>query len=174
VGYDAELLRAVESVNNGQKSRLFEKTAALLGDELAGRKLALWGLAFKPNTDDMREAPSRALMESAWAAGATIHAHDPEAMDEARRLYPEQVESGALVLCETPEEAVDGADALVIATEWRIFRSPDFADLNERMRQPIVIDGRNIYDPERMHREGFAYYGIGLGDSLLVRERINA
>jgi UDPglucose 6-dehydrogenase len=174
VGYEAELLRAVESVNTGQKSRLFEKTAALLGDDLTGRRLALWGLAFKPNTDDMREAPSRTFMEAAWAAGATVYAHDPEAMDEARRHYPEQIQSGTLVLCDTPEEAADGADALVIATEWRIFRSPDFAELSERMRQPIVIDGRNIYDPERMRREGFAYYGIGLGDSLRLRERINA
>jgi UDPglucose 6-dehydrogenase len=173
-GYDAELLRAVESVNNAQKSRLFEKTAALLGDDLTGKKLALWGLAFKPNTDDMREAPSRAFMEAAWAAGATIHAHDPEAMDEARRHYPEQVASGHLVLCDTPDDAVDGADALVIATEWRIFRSPDFSDLKERMAAPVIIDGRNIYDPDRMRREGFAYYGIGLGDSVLLRERLNA
>jgi UDPglucose 6-dehydrogenase len=174
VGYDAQLLRSVEAVNNQQKSRLFEKTVAVLGDDLSGKAIALWGLSFKPNTDDMREAPSRAFMEAAWRAGATIYAHDPEAMEEARHLYPDQVSNGQLVLCDAPEDAVDGAAALVIATEWRIFRSPDFTELKERMAQPVVIDGRNIYDPDRMHREGFAYYGIGLGDSLRLRERVNA
>lgn len=166
VGYDAGLIRAVGDVNNRQKQRLFEKTTAILGDDLSGHRIALWGLAFKPNTDDMREAPSCTFMESAWRAGATIHAHDPQAIDEARRLYPEQVGDGRLVLCREPVEAIAGADALVIATEWRIYKSPDFADMNERMRRPVIIDGRNIYDPARLRRHGFIYHGIGTGDSL--------
>jgi UDPglucose 6-dehydrogenase len=166
VGYDARLIHAVEAVNTDQKHLLFRKTTAVLGHDLRGRKIALWGLAFKPNTDDMREAPSRVFMESAWGAGATIYAHDPQAMEETRRLYPDQVAGGRLVLCESPEEAADGADALVIATEWRIFRSLDLEELGERMRQPIVIDGRNIYDPARMHKLGFLYHGIGTGESI--------
>jgi UDPglucose 6-dehydrogenase len=174
VGYNAELLRSVESVNNRQKERLFEKTVAVLGEDLTGRHLALWGLAFKPNTDDMREAPSRSFLESAIAAGATVHAHDPEAMSEARHHYPEFIAGGRLVLHDSPEDAARGADALVIATEWRIFRSPDFAELNELLKEPIVIDGRNIYDPARMQREGFAYYGIGLGESIHTRVSVPA
>lgn len=169
VGYEAELLRSVESVNIRQKQRLFEKTVALLGENLTGKNLALWGLAFKPNTDDMREAPARDFLEAAIAAGATVHAHDPEAMNEARRHYGDLVERGSLVLHDSPEDAARGADALVIATEWRIFRSPDFEELKTMLKTPIIIDGRNIYDPARMEREGFAYYGIGLGESLRVR-----
>ena len=166
VGYDARLIHAVEAVNSDQKRLLFVKAAAALGDDLRECKVALWGLAFKPNTDDMREAPSRTFMEEAWAHGAKIHAHDPQAMDEARRLYPDQVADGRLVLCDSPEAAADGADILVIATEWRAFRSLDLEELSERMRQPIVVDGRNIYDPARMRKLGFVYHGIGTGDSI--------
>lgn len=169
VGYDAQLLRSVEAVNNRQKERLFDKTVALFGENLAGKQFALWGLAFKPNTDDMREAPSRTFLESAIAAGAVVHAHDPAAMDETRHLYPDAIANGKLVLHDSPEDTVRGADALVIATEWRIFRSPDFAELKSLLAAPIIIDGRNIYDPARMQREGFAYYGIGLGESVLAR-----
>jgi UDPglucose 6-dehydrogenase len=174
VGYDAQLLRSVEAVNNRQKERLFDKTVTVLGSNLTGKHLALWGLAFKPNTDDMREAPSREFLESAIAAGATVHAHDPEAMTETRHLYPDAIAKGQLVLHDNPEGAVRGADALVIATEWRIFRSPDFEELKTMLKTPIIIDGRNIYDPARMEREGFAYYGIGLGESLRVRAGLPA
>ncbi|MCC6703708.1 MAG: UDP-glucose 6-dehydrogenase, partial [Thermomicrobiales bacterium] len=126
-------------------------------------------LAFKPNTDDMREAPSLAFMEDAWKAGAIIHAHDPQAAGVAARLFPDEVASGRLVFCDSPEEAAEGADALVIATEWRAFRSLDLEELGERMRQPIIIDGRNIYDPVRMRKLGFLYHGIGTGESLSKR-----
>ena len=171
VGYEARLINAVEAVNDDQKRLLFSKLTAVLGDDLSDRKIALWGLAFKPNTDDMREAPSRTFMEEAWQHGATIHAHDPQAVDEARRLYPDQVADGRLIFCNSPEDAAEGADALVIATEWRAFRSLDLEELGERMRQPIVIDGRNIYDPVRMRKLGFLYHGIGTGESLNHRVR---
>lgn len=174
VGYEAELLRSVEAVNIRQKARLFEKTADVLGRNLTGKHLALWGLAFKPNTDDMREAPSRDFIEAAIAAGATVHAHDPEAMDETRRIFPDAVAGGQLVLHDSPEDAARDADALIIATEWRIFRSPDFAELKSLLKTPVVIDGRNIYDPARMEREGFAYYGIGIGESIRARASLPA
>ncbi len=169
VGYDARLMRAVEAINTDQKQVLFNKVSAVLGGDLSGYKIALWGLAFKPNTDDMREAPSRTFMEKAWEHGATIHAHDPQAMDEARRLYPAELADGRLVLCDSPEAAAEGADILVIATEWRAFRSLDLEELSERMRQPIVVDGRNIYDQVRMRKIGFVYHGIGTGESIKQR-----
>jgi len=157
LGYDAEIINAVEQVNNRQKTVLFDKLAAHFGD-LSGKTVALWGLAFKPNTDDMREAPSCTLMESLWAAGASVRAYDPEAMDETRRIYGERDD---LRLCDSAEQAVDGADALVLVTEWHIFRTPDFADLARRMAQPVLVDGRNIYKPAYVADFGFAYYGIG-------------
>ncbi|HEY8446606.1 MAG TPA: UDP-glucose/GDP-mannose dehydrogenase family protein [Thermomicrobiales bacterium] len=163
VGYDAQLLRAVEDVNDRQKRVLFNKVSQYFQGDLKGRTFALWGLAFKPNTNDMREAPSRALMELLWQAGARVQAYDPEAMDEARRHYPKQVESGELVLCESEDAALVGAEALIICTEWRAFRSPDFDVIRTTLRQPVIFDGRNIYDPERMAREGITYFGIGLG-----------
>ncbi|MGC9127829.1 MAG: UDP-glucose dehydrogenase family protein [Acidithiobacillus sp.] len=159
VGFPAPLISAVEAVNNRQKGILEQKLAALLGEEtLAGARIALWGLAFKPNTDDMREAPSRTLMEGLWARGAQVRAYDPAAMDEARRLYGERAD---LTLCEDPYAACDDAEALVICTEWQIFRSPDFADIRRRLRRPIIIDGRNLYDPASLRREGFSYHAIG-------------
>ncbi|MGH2530756.1 MAG: UDP-glucose dehydrogenase family protein [Thermomicrobiales bacterium] len=161
-GYDAELLRAVESVNERQKQVVFAKVTHHFGGDLAGRRFALWGLAFKPNTDDMRDAPSRTLMEALWDAGATIQAFDPEAMDEARRHYPAQVERAQLILCETAEAALYEADALIIVTEWRAFRSPDFLAIKAALKQPVIFDGRNIYDPARMTKEGFTHYGVGL------------
>ena len=160
VSYDGEILRAVEAVNDRQKRVLFEKIAKHYGGELKGRTFALWGLAFKPNTDDMREAPSRVLMEALWEAGASVRAYDPEATDEARRIYGERKD---LVLCETPELAAEGADALAVITEWKVFRSPDFEKLSELLRQPVVFDGRNLYDPEIVKEKGFTYYGIGRG-----------
>jgi len=157
LGYDAEIINAVEQVNNRQKTVLFDKLVAHFGD-LSGKTVALWGLAFKPNTDDMREAPSCTLMESLWAAGASVRAYDPEAMDETRRIYGERDD---LRLCDSADQAADGADALVLVTEWHIFRTPDFADLARRMAEPVLVDGRNIYKPAYVADFGFAYYGIG-------------
>ncbi len=149
VAYPARLLQAVEAVNKEQKRVLFRKVEAHFGGDLKDRTIALWGLAFKPNTDDMREAPSRTLMESLWAAGAKVRAFDPEAMEEARRIYGERED---LVLCADNEEAAAGADALVVVTEWKPFRSPDFAGLKKALKSPVIFDGRNIYDPERSVR----------------------
>ncbi len=161
VGYEAQLLAAVEAVNERQKRRLFEKIQRHFGDQLAGRTIAVWGLAFKPNTDDMREAPSRVLMEALWAAGARVRAYDPEAMKECRRIYGERDD---LTLCEDPYQAVEGSDALAVVTEWNVFRSPDFGRIKTLLRQPVVFDGRNIYDPQRMQELGFEYYAIGRGN----------
>ncbi len=158
VGYSARLLQAVEAVNEDQKRVLFGKIRAHFGGELAGRTIALWGLAFKPNTDDMREAPSRTLMEALWAAGARVRAYDPAAMGEARRLYGERPD---LVLCRDPYEALEGADALAVVTEWRVFRSPDWEAVRARLRQPVVFDGRNLYDPRTLARAGFVHHAIG-------------
>ncbi|MDH3512629.1 MAG: UDP-glucose/GDP-mannose dehydrogenase family protein [Gammaproteobacteria bacterium] len=156
--YHAELIHAVENVNNRQKQVLFNKIAQHFGNDLTGRTIAVWGLAFKPNTDDMREAPSRVLMEAVWAAGGRIRAYDPEAMEEARRLYGERPD---LVLCDSAREAIAGADALAVVTEWQEFRSPDFDFILEQMSEPVIFDGRNIYDPDNMASLGFTHYGIG-------------
>jgi UDPglucose 6-dehydrogenase len=164
-GYDAQLLRSVEAVNDQQKRSIFRKIWQHFDGDLDGRVFALWGLSFKPNTNDMREAPSRVLMEALWDAGARVQAYDPEAMPEAKHLYPEQVASGQLVLAENEDDALVNADALVIVTEWRAFRSPDFETLKAALKQPVIFDGRNIYDPDRMEAEGFVHYGIGLGAS---------
>jgi UDPglucose 6-dehydrogenase len=158
VGYQAELLQAVESVNGRQKEVLFDKISRHFGGKLENRVIALWGLSFKPNTDDMREAPSRVLMEALWEAGARVRAYDPEARDETKRIYPDQA---GLTLCSSPEEALEGADALALITEWNEFRSPDFKAIRRQLRQPLVFDGRNLYDPEVMQSEGFTYYSIG-------------
>lgn len=158
IGYDAKLLSAVEAVNNLQKQLLFTKISRHFDDRLKGRTLALWGLAFKPKTDDMRAAPSRTLMEALWQAGARVQAYDPEAMDEARRLYGERDD---LRYCASPEEALEGADALVLVTEWNVFRSPDFKLIKSRLKEATVFDGRNVYDPIAMRQMGFTYYAIG-------------
>lgn len=158
VGYDASLLKAVEKVNRHQKGRVFDKLAAHFDGQLAGRTIAVWGLAFKPNTDDMREAPSRSLIEALWQAGARVQAFDPVATDEARRIYGERDD---LILTDTPEQALSGADALALVTEWRIFQSPDFDQMKKLLNEPVIFDGRNIYDPRILTNRGFAYYGIG-------------
>ena len=163
-GYEPRILPAVEAVNNAQKDRLFALINRHFGGELAGRTLALWGLAFKPNTDDMREAPSRVLMEALWAAGARVRAHDPEALEETRKLYPEHQ---GLVLCEDAFDAIAGADALVIVTEWKAFWSPDFSRIQAALKHPVIFDGRNIYDPRAVEGAGIAYYGIGRGRSVI-------
>ena len=162
-GYAAHLLQSVEQVNDAQKNRLFELIAQHFGGDLAGRTIALWGLAFKPNTDDMREAPSRRLLEQLWQAGATVRAYDPEARDEARHIYGERAD---LVLCEQAQQALAGADALAVVTEWKAFRSPDFKRLAATLKQPVIFDGRNIYDPAAVEAAGIAYYGIGRGRSV--------
>jgi UDPglucose 6-dehydrogenase len=160
INYRAELLCAVEAINARQKQRLFEKMQIHFRHELAGRTIALWGLAFKPNTDDMREASSRSLMEALWQSGARIQAYDPVAMEECRRLYGERED---LRLFSSAEEVLNGADALAIVTEWNQFRSPDFELLKKQLKQPTIFDGRNLYDPDLMQRLGFNYYAIGRG-----------
>jgi UDPglucose 6-dehydrogenase len=158
-GCRTAILEAVEEVNERQKRRLFAKVEAHFGD-LAGKTIAVWGLAFKANTDDMREAASRVLLESLWAAGADVRAYDPAAMAEARKLYGRRA---GLTLCASAMEALEGADALAIITEWPEFRSPEFAAIREALSEPVIFDGRNLYDPVQMAREGFHYYAIGRG-----------
>jgi UDPglucose 6-dehydrogenase len=158
VTYEAELLRAVEAVNNRQKHALTQKILQHFQEDIRDRTFALWGLAFKPNTDDMREASSIALMQGLWEAGARVRAYDPAALAEAERMFGPR---GDLALCATPEEALEGADALVVLTEWNVFRSPDFGALRATLKAPLIFDGRNLYDPVRLAREGFQYYSIG-------------
>ncbi|QBQ54438.1 UDP-glucose dehydrogenase family protein [Nitrosococcus wardiae] len=158
VDYNAELLNAVETVNNRQKQSLFHKIQHHFEGQLSGRTIALWGLAFKPNTDDMREAPSRTLMEALWQAGARIQAYDPVAKEETRRIYGNRQE---LILCETPEAALQGADALAVVTEWNVFRSLDFEMVKTSLKAPVVFDGRNLYDPVLMASQGIIHYSIG-------------
>ncbi|WP_020564674.1 UDP-glucose dehydrogenase family protein [Methylosarcina fibrata] len=157
-GFRAELLNAVESVNTRQKNRLFEKMSAYYQGNLAGKTFALWGLAFKPNTDDMREAPSRVVLESLCAAGAAVRVYDPEALAEARRIYGDKT---GLIYCESPEAALHQADALVIVTEWKQFRSPDFNELAQQLKDRVIFDGRNMYEPALVRRFGLDYYAIG-------------
>ncbi len=160
VGFDAVVLSAVEARNRAQKETLFSKLSQHFSGDLLGKTIAVWGLAFKPNTDDMRDAPSRVLMESLWQAGAQVRVYDPQAMDEAKRLYGGRED---LTFCDSSAEALEGADALCICTEWRIFRSPDFDRIKEKLKTPVIVDGRNLYDPKRMEQKGFAYYAIGRG-----------
>ena len=162
VGYQAQLLYAVEAVNRRQKGVLFEKLSSALGSDLRGKTIAVWGLAFKPDTDDLREAPSRALLEALWMAGASVQAFDPAAMKEAERIYGQRE---GLRLMRSREDAVVGADALVICTEWKVFRTVDFGWLKAQLRQPVVVDGRNLFDPLEMRRAGIRYYAVGRGES---------
>jgi UDPglucose 6-dehydrogenase len=145
-------------VNQQQKQVLFKRIEAHFDSKLAGRTIAVWGLAFKPNTDDMREASSRVLMESLWGAGARVRAFDPVAMKETRKIYGDRAD---LLLCDNAEAACEGADALVIVTEWKQFRSPNFHRLASLLKQPIIFDGRNLYDPLMMKRQGYVYFSIG-------------
>jgi len=158
VKFDARLLRAVEERNNEQKSVLFQKVERRFKGDLKGRTFALWGLAFKPNTDDMREAPSRPLMEALWKAGAKVQAYDPEAMQECQTIYGLRDD---LMLCGTKEAALRGADALLIATEWKSFGAPSFDAMKEALTAPLIFDGRNLYDPKVVARHGFEYHSIG-------------
>jgi len=163
VGHSPDVLNAVESVNTRQKQVLVDKMSRHFDSQLSGRTIALWGLAFKPNTDDMREAPSRAIIEALWKVGAKVRAYDPVAADEARRVFGERAD---LKLCKNAYEAAEGADALAIVTEWQEFRSPDFDRLRQILKSPLIFDGRNIYDPAIVSRFGFTYYAIGRGRSL--------
>lgn len=160
VGYDAQLLQAVEAVNNRQKNTLFAKLGQHFGGvaALKGRTIAVWGLAFKPNTDDMRAAPSRNLMEALWQAGATVQAFDPVAMKEAARIY---APNAGLTLSPDQYAALEDADALVVCTEWQQFRAPDFAEMAARMRSKVIVDGRNLYQPHKLQSEGWSYLSVG-------------
>ncbi len=154
-GYDFKILKAVEDVNVAQKQRLVAKMEQYF-TQLKGRTIALWGLAFKPRTDDMREAPAIAIIERLLSAGATVRAYDPEAAQTARQLF-----GGRIALCEKSYDALNGADALAIVTEWNEFREPDYAKMLTLMRTPVIFDGRNIYSPEHMRALGFTYFSIG-------------
>ena len=160
IGFDPLLLQAVEDRNDAQKEVIFAKIEKHYGGDLKGRTFALWGLSFKPNTDDMREAASRVLMEALWEAGASVQAYDPEAMEETQRIYGDRED---LTLVGTKEAALRGADALVILTEWQAFRAPDFDLIAEKLKAPVIFDGRNLYEPARMEKRGFSYYAIGRG-----------
>jgi UDPglucose 6-dehydrogenase len=162
-GHDAQLLRSVEHVNERQKSVLITKLRARLPDGLAGRTFALWGLAFKPNTDDMREAPSRVIIDALLSEGANIRAYDPVARTAAERLYAGNANAARLLFCKDAYEAAEGADALLIATEWQEFRSPDYERLRSLPARPLILDGRNLYDPALMQRQGFEYVAVGRG-----------
>jgi UDPglucose 6-dehydrogenase len=174
-----EILKAVTSVNEAQKQTLANKIVARLGDDLRGKKFALWGLAFKPNTDDMRDAPSRVLIAALLERGASISAYDPVATDEARRVI-------ALDLRDTPEhlsrltyandhtEVLDNADALIIVTEWKVFKSPDFDGMKRRLKTPLIFDGRNLYEPETMNEIGVEYHAIGRGVRQAVKAPVTA
>jgi UDPglucose 6-dehydrogenase len=163
--FEASLLNAVEHVNKRQKSVVFEKLNKFFAGDLSGKTIAVWGLAFKPNTDDMREAPSRTLMELLWGAGAKVRAYDPVAGEETHRIYGDRAD---LQLVKSSTEALKGADALAIVTEWQEFRSPDFELIKSSLSQPVIFDGRNLYDPAFVKRFGLKYFAIGRGDSLLV------
>ncbi|MBE0363260.1 UDPglucose 6-dehydrogenase [Pseudoalteromonas ulvae UL12] len=163
IGYESQILKAVESVNYAQKNKLFEYISkhygvGVDGKDLSGKTFALWGLSFKPNTDDMREAPSRVLMEQLWAAGAKVQAYDPEAMEETQRIYGSRPD---LSLMGTKESALNNADALIICTEWQNFKAPDFSLIKEQLSEAVIFDGRNLFEPTRMHKKGIVYWSIG-------------
>lgn len=158
IKFDAKVLKAVEARNNEQKTTLFAKINKHFNGDLKGKTFALWGLSFKPNTDDMREAPARVLMEALWEAGAKVQAFDPEAMNETQRIYGNRDD---LLLCGTKESALKHADSLIIVTEWQAFRAPDFDLIKNMLSQATIFDGRNMYDPKRLAKRGFTYYSVG-------------
>ncbi len=160
-GLPMKILNAVEDVNHTQKNVLLQKITARFGSNLKGKHFALWGLAFKPGTDDMRDAPSRVVMEGLWAKGATVTAHDPVAMKETKRIYGERAE---LRYAETPLDALQDADALIIVTEWKAYKSPDFDAVKSKLKNAIIFDGRNLFEPTYIKTLGIEYYGIGRGN----------
>ncbi|HZP93998.1 MAG TPA: UDP-glucose/GDP-mannose dehydrogenase family protein [Burkholderiales bacterium] len=157
-GMQLTIVDAVEKVNRTQKQRILDKVRMRFGEHLDGRRFAVWGLSFKPNTDDMREAPSRVVINGLLMRGAKVTAYDPVATKEARRVYAAE---SAVSFADTPNAALDGADALLIVTEWKEFRSPDFDEIKRRLKQPVVVDGRNLYDPAMMREQGIEYLSIG-------------
>jgi len=159
-GVRLRILQAVEEANELQKHRLVQKVTARFGEKLEGKRFALWGLAFKPNTDDMREAPSRVVIRELLERGASICAYDPVAMPEAKHIFRDEPR---VTYAESPLSALDGADALLIVTEWKEFRSPDFGTIKDRLKQPLIFDGRNLYDPALVKQSGLEYYSIGRG-----------
>jgi UDPglucose 6-dehydrogenase len=164
IGYESKILDAVESTNYQQKEKLFEKINKFYSGDIKGKTFALWGLSFKPRTDDMREAPSRALLEKLISSGATVRAYDPVAMDEARHIYGDMAD---LELCESAEDALRGANALAIVTEWKNFWSPDFSNLAEQLADKAIFDGRNLYEPGALKPFGLRYFAIGRGERLV-------
>ncbi|MGE8439386.1 MAG: UDP-glucose dehydrogenase family protein [Pseudomonas palmensis] len=158
VGFDPKVLSAVEQRNREQKNVMFNKLNDYFSGQLSGKVFALWGLSFKPNTDDMREAPSRVLMEALWNAGSKIRAYDPEAMVETQRIYGDRTD---LYLCDTKEDTLHGADALIIMTEWQAFKAPDFGLIKQMLNHPLIFDGRNLFEPKRIAGKGFTYFSIG-------------
>lgn len=158
IEFDARVLKAVEGRNNEQKTVLFKKIHEHFNGDLVGRVFALWGLSFKPNTDDMREAPSRVLMEALWAAGAKVQAYDPEAMEETQRLYGSRDDLG---FYSSPLATLENADALVVVTEWQAFKAPDFELIKKQLKQPVIFDGRNLFELKRLEKYGITYYSIG-------------
>jgi UDPglucose 6-dehydrogenase len=163
VGYQAKVLEAVEAVNYRQKEKLFDYIMSHYNQDVSGKTIALWGLSFKPNTDDMREASSRVLMVKLWEQGAKVQAYDPEAMEETQRIYADRTD---LSLMGTKESALNGADCLVICTEWQAFRAPDFELIKSKLTDPVIFDGRNLFEPSLMSEYGLHYYGIGRGLSV--------
>lgn len=163
VGYKAQVLEAVESVNYAQKEKLFDYIMGYFDGDIKGKVIALWGLSFKPNTDDMREASSRVLMEKLWEQGASVQAFDPEAMEETQRVYGNRSD---LSLMGTKESALNNADCLVICTEWQAFKAPDFESVKATIKHPVVFDGRNLFEPSIMSEYGLHYYAIGRGMSV--------
>jgi UDPglucose 6-dehydrogenase len=157
-GMRLKILEAVESVNSAQKSRLLEKITSRFGVDLRARRFAVWGLAFKPNTDDMREAPSQVVVRGLVERGAAVTAYDPVAIEQAQKAF---AGLRGVRYASSPIEALDGADSLVILTEWKEFRSPDFTALRARLASPVIFDGRNLFEPSLVRAQGFEYYGIG-------------
>ncbi|HEX7036381.1 MAG TPA: UDP-glucose/GDP-mannose dehydrogenase family protein [Pseudomonadales bacterium] len=164
VGYQAAVMSGVELVNERQKGALVDKMMRHFKGNLAGRTFALWGLAFKPNTDDIREAPSRTIMERLFEHGAAVRAYDPAAGHAAARVYGDQP---LFTLCDKRDDTLHSADGLIVVTEWNEFRSPDFDQIKASLKEPVIFDGRNVYDPDYMAQLGFAYYGIGRGLSCV-------
>ena len=163
VGYDAKVLQSVEAVNYRQKEKLFDYIMRHYQNDVKGKTIALWGLSFKPNTDDMREASSRVLMEKLWEQGAKVQAFDPEAMEETQRIYGDRDD---LSLMGTKEATLKNADCLVICTEWQAFRAPDFDSIKASLKDPVIFDGRNLFEPSTISEYGLHYYGIGRGESI--------
>ncbi len=163
-GYTAEILASVEAVNERQKSKLFELVSRHFQSDLKGKTFAVWGLAFKPNTDDMREASSRTLLSLLWQAGAKAQVFDPEAMHETQRIFGDRPD---LLYADSPEQALHNADALIVVTEWKTFWSPDFKKIKSALKTPAIFDGRNIYNPQEVETAGLAYYGIGRGRTIM-------